>query len=58
MGEDSFKNQGCKKYLLKADVSNQTFEFTLPDGNKRFKTIGGSIFTLIFGTFGLIYATT
>ena len=58
MGEESYKNSGCKKYLLVADVSKQTFQFTLPDGNKRFKMIGGSIFALLFGTLGLIYATT
>ena len=37
MGEESYKNSGCKKYLLVADVSKQKFQFTLPDGNKRFK---------------------
>ena len=57
MTQDSLKNGGCKKVLLKADLSEHYYQFKLPDGEKSFKTISGSIFTLLFGMLVIVFAS-
>ena len=52
------KNKGCSKYVINLDLSQNYFNFTLPNGKKKYKTCSGGITTLTLGTVFLIFAIT
>ena len=56
MADASFKNNGCTKLLLLTDVSRHYFQFSLPDGNIKFKTLSGSLVTIILGALVFCFA--
>ena len=55
-GGQIYQQRGCTKYLMLADLSQHVFQFNLPDGKQQFKTMAGSITTLIFTVITLIFA--
>ena len=46
---------GCRGQVIRLDLSRNFFQFTLPDGNLKYKTCSGGLTTIVIGTLFLIF---
>ena len=47
--------KGCRGLVINLDLSENFFQFTLPDGNLKYKTCSGGLTTIVFGSLFLIF---
>ena len=52
----SRRKGGCRGHVISLDLSRNSFRFTLPDGNLRYKTCTGGLTTIVIGTLFLVFA--
>ena len=42
--------KGCRGHVISLDLSRNFFQFTLPDGELKYKTCSGGLTTIVIGT--------
>ena len=47
--------KGCRSHVIRLDLSQNFFQFSLPDGKLKYKTCSGGLTTIIFGTLFLVF---